>query len=217
MQPQMVYAIRPMTLADVPQVTAIEKEAFPGQWPATPFRRELANNRMARYLVAYEVGTSYTPPPPDRCLWGRLKSLFFPSPSSTRETDLIVGFVGMWFVVDEAHIITIAVRESQRRRGIGELLLAAAVELAQEKDEELVTLEVRASNTAAQALYEKYGFRKVGVRRRYYTDDGEDAWNMTTGHITSAPYQANFQLLKQQYLERWGSTRRWEIQAASLS
>ena len=72
-----------------------------------------------------------------------------------------------------------------------------------ELDAQVLTLEVRASNLPAQALYEKYGFAKVGVRRRYYADDGEDAVVMTTERITSGSYQSMFQQLKQAYTQRW--------------
>jgi ribosomal-protein-alanine N-acetyltransferase len=112
--------------------------------------------------------------------------------------------VGVWLTPAEAHIVTIAVRESQRGRGIGELLLIAVIALAILNDREVVTLEVRASNQAAQTLYEKYGFRNVGVRPHYYSDNHEDAVIMTTEPIHSAPYQALFQQLRREHRERCG-------------
>jgi ribosomal-protein-alanine N-acetyltransferase len=92
-------------------------------------------------------------------------------------------------MVDDAHIVAIAVRESYRRRGIGETLLAEAIDLAMRNFQETVTLEVRRSNTAAQALYEKYRFLKVGVRKRYYSDNHEDAIIMTTPPIQHPSYR----------------------------
>lgn len=92
----------------------------------------------------------------------------------------IVGFAGMWLLVDEAHVTTFATRRAWRRQGIGERLLLALLDLAAARGAHEATLEVRPSNTPARRLYEKYGFRNVGVRTRYYSDNNEDALIMTT-------------------------------------
>ena len=91
--------------------------------------------------------------------------------------------------------------------GIGELLLISAIELALSRNAHMLTLEVRKSNMPAQALYKKYGFEEVGVRRGYYTDNREDAIIMTTDRLTSAPFQALFQRLKGKHDKRWGEAR----------
>ena len=82
-------------------------------------------------------------------------------------------------MVDEIHIISIAVRRSFRRQGIGELLLQKALQESKHNKFDEVTLEVRKSNSAAKSLYAKYGFELKGVRKRYYTDNHEDAHVMT--------------------------------------
>jgi [ribosomal protein S18]-alanine N-acetyltransferase len=92
----------------------------------------------------------------------------------------IVAYGGMWLMVDEAHITTFAVHPGWRRQRIGERLLIAFIDLAIGRHAREATLEVRLSNIAARRLYEKYGFRPVGLRPRYYSDDGEDALIMTT-------------------------------------
>lgn len=92
----------------------------------------------------------------------------------------IVGFAGMWLLVDEAHVTTFATRRAWRRQGIGERLLLALLDLAAARGAHEATLEVRPSNTPARRLYEKYGFKNVGVRTRYYSDNNEDALIMTT-------------------------------------
>jgi ribosomal-protein-alanine N-acetyltransferase len=94
--------------------------------------------------------------------------------------DEIVGFAGMWLLVDEAHVTTFATRLAWRRQGIGERLLLALLDLAAARGAHEATLEVRPSNTSARQLYEKYGFKVVGVRPRYYSDNNEDALIMTT-------------------------------------
>jgi ribosomal-protein-alanine N-acetyltransferase len=97
--------------------------------------------------------------------------------------DVIVAYAGMWLMVDEAHIITFAVHPLWRRQRIGERLLLALLDLALDAGAHEATLEVRLSNLGARRLYEKFGFRPVGLRPRYYSDNGEDALIMTTEQL----------------------------------
>lgn len=92
----------------------------------------------------------------------------------------IVGYVGVWFVVDEGHITNVAVHSDYRGKKIGDRLVKEMVELCKENNLIAMTLEVRASNTVAQNLYRKYGFKMGGIRKEYYSDNKEDAiimWN----------------------------------------
>lgn len=91
----------------------------------------------------------------------------------------LIGYSGYWLMGDEVHVSTIAVHPAWRRRGLGELLLLNMLDRAYTQPATLVTLEVRRSNTTAQALYRKYKFDPVGERPRYYRDTGEDALLMT--------------------------------------
>jgi ribosomal-protein-alanine N-acetyltransferase len=102
-----------------------------------------------------------------------------------RADDLVVGFAGIWVMVDEAHVTTFAVDPRWRRRGVGERLLLALLDLSVTRRAREATLEVRLSNMPARRLYEKYGFRPVGIRPRYYSDNGEDALIMTTDALES--------------------------------
>jgi ribosomal-protein-alanine N-acetyltransferase len=113
------------------------------------------------------------------------------------EKQFIVGFSGIWVLAEEAHITNIAVRREYQRRGIGELLMLGTIDLAEELHAVVMTLEVRASNEAAQNLYCKYGFEKVGVRYSYYLDNREDAVIMTTKSITSAAFKERVQTLRE--------------------
>jgi len=90
----------------------------------------------------------------------------------------IAGFVGIWFVVDEAHITNIAVHPNFRGKKIGDKLLVHAIEKAKEKRTRRIVLEVRVSNWRAQNLYLKYNFRYAGLRKKYYHDNWEDAFLM---------------------------------------
>jgi ribosomal-protein-alanine N-acetyltransferase len=103
-----------------------------------------------------------------------------------RAGDAVVGFAGIWLMVDDAHITTFSVHPEWRRQGIGRQLLLSLVELSIAIGARRMTLEVRASNEAAQALYRSFGFEGAGRRPRYYSDDGEDALVMTTPALTDA-------------------------------
>jgi len=100
-----------------------------------------------------------------------------------RSGEQLVDYAGLWLMVDEAHITTCAGQPEHRRLRIGERLLQRLFEIAAAMSAEWLTLEVRASNLPAQRLYEKYGFRRAGVRRRYYSDNNEDALIMWTERL----------------------------------
>ena len=204
----MDFRIRPMTLEDITQVADIEREAFPTTWPPTPLKKEL-NNKLARYLVASSPiegtgGGSDAEPPTSSLeapkaflqrLFSGVKSLVTtPEQIATGDwNEFVAGYVGVWFMADEAHITSIAVREELRGRGLGELLMLGTMEMAMARRAQRVTLEARVSNFPAHALYEKYGFAKDGIRRRYYADNREDAVIMTVERIHSPEYQQLFQ------------------------
>lgn len=87
----------------------------------------------------------------------------------------VVGYCGMWIIIDEAHITTIAVHPEFRRQKIASTLLKASIDLAKFKGAHSATLEVRASNEGAKTLYQKFGFEPAGIRKGYYSDNKEDA------------------------------------------
>jgi ribosomal-protein-alanine N-acetyltransferase len=97
-----------------------------------------------------------------------------------RVLDETVAYGGFWMMVDEAHITTFAVLPQWRRHGVGGRLLLEVMRNARDLGARIATLEVRLSNAAARSLYQQFGFRPVGVRPRYYSDNGEDALMMTT-------------------------------------
>ena len=90
----------------------------------------------------------------------------------------VVGYAGMWLILDEAHINNICVQPEHRLRGYGKLLLDKLIWSAYKNGADSITLEVRASNEAAINLYKKFGFEIEGLRKRYYEDTGEDAFIM---------------------------------------
>lgn len=116
-----------------------------------------------------------------------------------RQDEAAVGYAGMWVVMDEAHITTIAVDPPLRGLGIGERLLIGLIDRAIERGARWIQLEVRQSNMVAQRLYHKYGFREVGIRRHYYSDNGEDAVVMWTGDL-GEDFQQRYRSLRTAFL-----------------
>jgi ribosomal-protein-alanine N-acetyltransferase len=195
--------VEPMRVEHIPVVSAIERLSFPQPWPQNAYRRELLENHMAHYIVVRHLGgvptesddqPAWTGAGGER-LFDRLSRLLRPtgatvSPELEAELRSIVGYAGMWIMTDEAHITTIATHPSARGRGYGELLVLALIHRAMGLGARWMTLEVRATNAHAQSLYRKYTFKEMGVRRRYYSDNGEDALVMWTDALDSDSFRA---------------------------
>ena len=98
----------------------------------------------------------------------------------------VIGYAGAWIVLDEAHVTNVAVAKDFRGQGIGRLLTAALIQYASNLGVVYATLEVRRSNETAKRLYRSLGFEYVGVRKRYYEDNGEDALLYCCQHMPTA-------------------------------
>lgn len=187
------YLLEPMRVRDIPEVLEIERVCFSTPWSSHAYRYEIEENTLSWYVVARPA-----PTPTARGVFGKIRRLRLSAPPRTP----IIGYGGFWMMVDEAHISTLAVAPPYRRRGVGELLLLTMIEEAQRRAASAVTLEVRVSNLPAQRLYEKYGFTIQGRRVRYYSDNGEDAYIMTTPPLRSASYRETLAALKARLYER---------------
>jgi [ribosomal protein S18]-alanine N-acetyltransferase len=174
------FAIEPMRLEDIPEVSRVERSCFSNAWPQSAYRRELRNQNNNYYIVLRDNSEEARKSnQQSQEQWNALNLLPFRRKASDMTAPApIIGFAGMWILLDEAHVTTIGVSPDYRGRGLGELLLLELFEEAMRRGAEWVTLEVRVSNDPAQALYSKYGFTRQGIRRRYYSDNGEDAYIM---------------------------------------
>jgi ribosomal-protein-alanine N-acetyltransferase len=198
------YVVRPMRFEDIEAVSEVERECFTTPWPTSAYRRELRDNRLGRYIVLVELrdslAPSHQPIGVDRGAednsngvrravgqllrpFGRAATPVVPS------NERLVGFAGMWLMLDEAHVTTIGVKRELRGQGLGEILFATLLDVAMEVGARRATLEVRVSNYSAQALYRKYGFHEEGVRRRYYSDNNEDALIMWSDRLSGTEFQ----------------------------
>jgi len=134
-----------MVSDDVPAVYEIELATFSAPWTLDSFYYEVHENQYAHYVLAVDADGS------------------------------IIGFCGMWMVIDAAQITNVAVIEAARGRGIGEELMRESMRIARQHEMEVMSLEVRVTNTVAQNLYRKLDFQDGGIRKGYYTDNREDA------------------------------------------
>ncbi|MCL2461989.1 MAG: ribosomal protein S18-alanine N-acetyltransferase [Defluviitaleaceae bacterium] len=131
------------------QVCEIEDECFAIAWSREALEHELRGNKLAVYFVACDDDE----PPGNE----------------------VLGYAGMWHVVNEGHITNVAVRERYRRMGVGDALVKALVAEAETRGMIGLTLEVSVANIRAQKLYIKHGFKPEGFRKDYYDDTHEDA------------------------------------------
>jgi len=143
------FTILPMEHRDLEEVVKIESLSFPEPWSMAMFYHELVLPFSHFYVMREE--------------------------SEGNKQGRMVAYGGFWMVKDEAHITNLAVHPDYRNRGIGTKFMGILLEKAKDLGAKGATLEVRASNKAGQRLYEKWGFKKVRVRRGYYAYTGEDA------------------------------------------
>ncbi len=204
------YTIRLAEDRDIRQVAVIDKEAFSEEQlfrSYASYHREI-HNPLARYIVActgeeHELNTNKQIMP-ELPWYKRILSRNYHNVQYRTNEQYVVGFAGLWIMPDEGHITALGVRSNCRRSGLGESLLISLIDLATQLSIRTITLEVRASNEAAQSLYRKYRFRKVGRRPQYYSNNKEDAVLMSTNTITAASFRAHFQELKEAHQQRWG-------------
>ena len=221
-----IYRIDPMLVDDVAEVSRVERRCFTNPWPISAYRRELQAPDQNYYVVLREQveptraddpmpatnghdgavshGESAARVLPRRTLlpiaFGRRNG----AARNARREPPVIGFAGMWTVYDEAHVTTIAIEPESRGRGLGELLLVAMFQEATRRGANWLTLEVRASNEVAQRLYLKYGFTSHGRRKRYYSDNNEDALIMWSRALHDPGYQAELDRLQEALFARLG-------------
>lgn len=144
--PMPAHHVRQMTRDDLPAVMAIQQVAFTNPWSLDMMSKELTQD-WSTVLLIEETGAH----------------------------EPLRGFAVFWLVADEMHVLNVAVAGEHRRKGLGRMLLEAALAKGRAHQCRIATLEVRRSNGPAIALYGELGFRAVGMRPAYYTDNREDA------------------------------------------
>lgn len=123
----------------------LSKECFAIPWTLDSITNEL-NNPLAKYIIAEDL-----------------------------ETNEVIGFVGIWIIAGEGDITNIAVNPNYRKHGVASNLLLNLLDICKSLNCNDITLEVRESNIPAQNLYKKFDFKEEGIRKGYYSDNGENA------------------------------------------
>jgi ribosomal-protein-alanine N-acetyltransferase len=181
--------LQPLTPELLPAALVLDQLCFGGLWTLEGYQREL-DSPNSELLVLQKSQLSQTE-------LGEPKSL---QPSVAG--DPLLGLGCFWAIVDEAHITIVAVHPDYQSQGLGQTLLYALLEKARQRGMERATLEVRASNQPALLLYEKFGFREAGRRRRYYEETGEDALILWRGGLQSPEFAQSLVDWRQQVQAR---------------
>lgn len=194
------FYLEPMQLEDIQEVSQLDHRCFTNPWPLSAYRRELNNPEGNFYVVLRQrlPGAQLRQAEAESNPLARVSRWLW----SEDEKDPISGYAGMWIRAGEAHVTTIGVAPEIRGHGLGELLFVALFEEAIARDAEWLTLEVRVSNTQAKRLYEKYGLTIQGVRKRYYSDNGEDADIMWSESLRDPDYVRQVEMLRDQLADR---------------
>jgi len=150
-----------MSTADVRTVMRIESLSFSSSWPTSAFQSELNDNKLAHYFVGRDA---------------------------MGHDAEVVAYGGIWVILDDAHITTIAVHPDWRGCRYGEQMLVHMLHESIARGASWITLEARESNEIAQNLYRKYGFSTIATRRAYYSDNGENAVVMWAGNLRGELY-----------------------------
>ncbi len=166
----MSLILRYMRLPDIPEVTVIDQLSFDPAWSARSYQFEVSESTYS-YMVVLEHGEGK----PALSGWRRLVAGLN---GSRDDSQHIVGYGGLWNIMDEAHVSTIATHPDFRGRGWGEILLAGMIRRSIKLEANYMVLEVRVSNLTAQNLYKKYGFKTVATKPKYYHSNNEDAYEM---------------------------------------
>jgi len=166
--------LHPLTEALLPQALTLDQQCFGGLWTNEGYRREIAspNSKLLVFLAEPELPTA----------------------------SKVVALGCYWAILEEAHITIVAVDPAHRRSGLGQAMVWVLLNSAHRRGLERATLEVRASNESAIALYSKFGFQIAGQRKRYYQDNGEDALILWRGGLHKPEY-------RQELVNQWEKTR----------
>lgn len=191
----MKLTLRYMALSDVPDVIAIDQVSFDPPWSARSYAYEV-NESTYSHMVTLEQRTDEKPRPG----WRRIVDNI--SGGGDEHNGVIVGYGGLWHIMDESHISTIATHPRYRGRGWGEVLLAGMIQRSIMLKASYLVLEVRLSNIVAQKLYAKYEFETVAVKKNYYHNNSEDAYDMRLNLEHNDRYITWFERRYQELLEQ---------------
>jgi [ribosomal protein S18]-alanine N-acetyltransferase len=190
--------LRYMRLPDIPAVVAIDRVSFDPAWSARSYAYEVGDSTYSHMVVLEQSADDEKP----KQGWRRLVHNFG---GNGREAEThIVGYGGLWHIMDESHISTIATHPDFRGQGWGEVLLAGMIRRSITLKAAYIVLEVRVSNVVAQNLYRKYEFDTIAVKPKYYHNNSEDAYDMRLSIEGNRDYIARFEARYQELVSKHG-------------
>ncbi len=184
--------IKHLATEHLPSAVELDRLCFGGLWAIEGYRRELDSpNSDLLGLWTWET---------EDCESRQHGAGTGAPPLQIR--PMLIGVGCLWAILEEAHIIMLAIHPQFQRQGLGQALLLALLKSAHDRQLERSTLEVRDSNLAAVSLYKKFGFKEAGRRKRYYEDTGEDALVMWRSGLEKPEFQRYLAALKVQICDR---------------
>jgi ribosomal-protein-alanine N-acetyltransferase len=181
-----MLTLRYMRLPDIPAVIAIDRVSFDPAWSARSYAYEVSESTYSHMVVLEQAEV-------EQPTHGWRKWVQSFGSNGVEPEEPIVAYGGLWHIMDESHISTIATHPDFRGRGWGEIVLAGMIRRSIILRAAYIVLEVRVSNAVAQNLYRKYEFELAGVKRRYYHNNGEDAYDMRLDLQGNAGYHERFE------------------------
>ncbi len=190
--------LKPLTAMLLSAAVDLDRQALGGLWTLEGYRRELENS-CTQLLALTGAATAVT----------SASASETGTAIASTQPEMLLGLGGFWAILEEAHIIVLAVHPQYQGRGLGQALLQGLLQVAHQRGLERATLEVRISNRPALALYQKFGFEIAGQRRRYYQDTGEDGLILWRSGLQTLEFSQQLTLWRQQTQTRlaqsaWG-------------
>jgi ribosomal-protein-alanine N-acetyltransferase len=206
----------PLTAAQLPAIVELDRLALGGMWTLDGYQRELDSPNSDLLVLEWSGsedigGRQWAVGDEEQKLEQRSSDSSLPplAPRPATPPPPLLGIACLWAILEEAHITILAIHPDYQRQGLGQALLWAMLHSAWRRGLEWATLEVRISNQAAIALYQKFGFSEVGRRRRYYQDTGEDALILWRKDLQHPDFRQILKILQSQIGDRlcqsgWG-------------
>ncbi|MEG4057594.1 ribosomal protein S18-alanine N-acetyltransferase [Microcoleus sp. Pol7_B2] len=205
--------IKHLTTEDLNSAVELDRLCFGGLWTIEGYGRELGSpnsDLLGLWASETEVGASegfeseLKSIKPNSILNSKSLSIESSSPATpnSKLTPTLIGLGCLWAILEEAHITILAIHPRFQGQGLGQALLWDLLKKAHYRQLERATLEVRESNLAAVSLYQKFGFKEAGRRKRYYEDTGEDALVMWRSGIEKPEFLQYLAVEKVQMCDR---------------
>nr|WP_255699002.1 ribosomal protein S18-alanine N-acetyltransferase [Tychonema sp. BBK16] len=185
----------------LPDAVELDRLCFGGLWSIAGYQREL-DSPNSDLLGLWTWETEDCESAPNRA------GTHHPPPLQMH--PILIGIGCLWAILEEAHIIMLAIHPQFQGQGLGQALLSALLKSAHDRQLERATLEVRDSNLAAVSLYKKFGFKEAGRRKRYYEDTGEDALVMWRSGIEKPEFQQYLAVEEQEICDRFHE-KNWHL------